>query len=119
MDQKLAQQSTEEESLMSETQKLKSLSQEMSIVKDKLAKQVKMTEEKDKELNQDESKIKEMSHTNMKLNQNLQERKIEIHEKTLEVDQKEMEIKDMNHQLSVSQIENKKIKQDIMKLQEE
>lgn len=55
-------------------------------MREKLAKQVKVTEDKDKELNKNENKIKEMSHSNMKLNQALQERKLEIHEKTLEID---------------------------------
>jgi hypothetical protein len=61
--------------------------------------------------------LEEMKANSNKLSQNLQASKADLQRKFKEVEEKDNEINNITNQLSVSQVERKKVQQQIVKLQ--
>lgn len=95
------------------------MTQELSSVKDKLSAQMKTSQEKDKQLEKEEKMLEDIKANNNKLSQNLQAGKADLQRKFQEVEEKDIEINNITNQLSVSQVERKKVQQQIIKLQQE
>ena len=80
---------------------------------------MKTSQEKDKKLEKEEKTLEDIKANNNKLSQNLQASKADLQRKFQEVEEKDIEINNITNQLSVSQVERKKVQQQIIKLQQE
>lgn len=93
------------------------MTSELTNVKDKLSKQIKLSQHKDKEIQQGEGLIKQFQKKNAKLDQTLDQTKGEVHERNVEIEQKNKEIKNITRQLISSENHTQAVQHDILKLQ--
>lgn len=118
-DQKLMQQTQEESNLRQKVEKFHELSQELSVVKDKLKSQVQLAQQMEQELKKDKSNIKEANSNNIKMSHQLHNAQADYYKVVKEFGQKDNEVENMTIQLNATRAENRKVKQDIVKLHEE
>lgn len=118
-DQKLIQQTSEEANLQKKIQHLAQVSTELVTVKDKLEKQMKLSQQKDEEIKQGEGLRKIVERKNAKLAENLDSSKIEVHKQNVEIEQKSKEINNLTNKLFVSQNYTQNVQHEILKLQQE
>ena len=118
-DQKLIQQTTEEATLQKKIQHLAQVSTELVTVKNKLEKQMKLSQQKDEEIKQGEGLRKIVERKNAKLAENLDSSKIEVHKQNVEIEQKSKEINNLTNKLFVSQNYTQNVQHEILKLQQE
>lgn len=93
------------------------MTKDLTNVKDKLSKQIKLSQHKDEEIQQGEGLIKQFQKKNANLDQTLDQTKGEVHERNVEIDQKNKEIKNITRQLISSENHTQAVQYDILKLQ--
>lgn len=71
------------------------MTKELTNVKDKLSKQIKLSQHKDEEIQQGEGLIKTVQKKNAKLDQILDQTKGEVHERNQELEEKTKQIKNV------------------------